>query len=86
MRYHDIYVAAANCDTIAKFAASLGQSERENPARWLTWPRRLRTANVERVEAGIQMAPRITNLRQTREAVGRVSYLNGIFAFPVLWT
>jgi hypothetical protein len=68
----DIYIAAVNCDTIAKFAASLGQSERENPARWLTWLRRLRTTNVERVEDGIQKAPRITNLRQAREAAGLV--------------
>jgi hypothetical protein len=82
----DIYIAAANCDTIAKFAASLGQSERENPARWLTWLRRLRNANVERVEDGIQMARRMTNLRQARDAAGRVSYLNGIFAFPVFGT
>jgi hypothetical protein len=70
----DIYIAAANWDTIAKFAASLGQSERENPARWLTWLRRLRTANVERVEAVLFKAyrwrPRITNLRQARQAAG----------------
>ena len=56
-----------NCEN----AASLVQSERDNPARWLTWLRRLRTVNVERVEDGIQMAPRITNLRQAREAAGR---------------
>ena len=82
----DICVAAAKWDTLAKFDASFGQSERENPARWLKWLRRLRTANVERVEDGIQMARRMTNLRQARDAAGRVSYLNGIFAFPVFGT
>src|SRR6476619_4832573 len=63
-----------------QFAASLGQSARENPARWLTWLRRLRTANIERVEAVLFKAyrwrPRITNMRQAREAAGRVPYLN----------
>jgi hypothetical protein len=70
-------------DTIARTAASLGQSERENPARWLTWLPRLRTANVERVEAVLFKAYRwrrtITNMRR-REAAGRVSYLNEFFA------
>ena len=69
-----IYIAAANCDTIARIAASPVQSERENAARWLPWLRRLRTGNVERVEEVLFEAcrwrPRITNMRQAREFGG----------------
>jgi hypothetical protein len=60
-----------------------GQSERENPARWLTWLRRLRTANVERVEAGVRMASEDHEFAPgARIWRGGVSCLNGIFRLP----
>ena len=50
MRYHDICVAAANWDTLARTLHLLCNRSEKNFERLLTWLRRLRTGNVERVE------------------------------------
>jgi hypothetical protein len=81
-----IYIAAANWDTIARtlhLLCNRGEKILQGGSRGS-------------VVCGPQMSsewklayrwrPRITNLRQAREAAWRVSYLNGIFAFPVLET